>query len=750
MGRNTGKLASVLLAMALAGLPAWDAAAQPIDQPVEDINQLQNTLLERGNTSRAARVDAARRLAARQTPQARTVLAAALQESGNPAAQYAAAVALASEDAPDPAMIDPLFVLIAWDVQQVDLARAAATALTRYRGNDVVLQRLIDRTADRRGEASRRATIQALGALPEKRVAETLIRLLSSPDESREVRAAAVAALTEMTGAALNGNDVGRWRAWWEANRNLSDAQFREAIIASKASRYDVLRPAQEQLVAATRERLAQMYRRLPPEQRTGELLAMLGDESPPIRAIATAIVREDKLSAASVPQEVQERLRQMVDDVDPSVRFEVANALWALNYAPALDAILAQLPREPNPEVRAALARSVAPIQDLRAVPILVSLLADSDNSVARAAALALKDLGPLLRREGTVALVDTTAAALLGLLRRTTPQTDELREAAVDAMAPLARESLIPDLARLLARGESTRVRRNAIKALAEIGAAGRPEIADSIIPALEDSEAVVRLEAAQALQRLSRPETIASLLGRLDPRKEPDASVREAAWRAIEAQLPDTPPQQLVNILPQFSANDEQTRSRRIVVLKTVEDKYSAAKDEAKLAEVREELGRTYLLGGEPDNAIEPFRSALDYYKTQRSQNAILTLNLRVLEAYLKAGKFEEAAQFAAAATRENAGNAEDMGRSIRNHAEELAKAGRDAAALDLIARSEQMDPPLPDTFRKRLRDVEIEIRRRTQDSPNPTTTQRGPGSRTPRLLPSVPVAAVSVAW
>lgn len=748
MAFSSGKFlaTAVLAAILAAATPTHAVALQPGDPADgDDLAQHQSVLLNRGNVARAARVDAARRLVARESPAAQDVLAAALQESGNPGAQYAAAAALASDDTPDPTLIDPLFVLIAWDVQQADLARAAASALTRYRGNDLVLQRLIDRTADRRGEASRRATIQALGALPEKRVADTLIRLLSSPDESREVRAAAVTALTEMTGATLNGNDVGRWRAWWEANRRLPDAQFREAIIASKAARYDALRPAQDQLVSATRERLAQMYRRLPPEQRTTELLAMLGDESPPIRAIASAIVREDKQSAANVPQEVQERLRQMVNDVDASVRLEVANALWALNYAPALEAILSQLPREPNPEVRAALARALAPIQDLRAVPVLVNLLSDPDNSVARAAALAIKDLGPRLRREGTAQLVDTTAAALVNLLRRTNPVVDELREAAVDAIAPLARESLIPDLARLLARGESTRVRRNAIKALAEIGAAGRPEIADSIIPALEDSEAVVRLEAAQALQRLSRPETIASLLGRLDPRKEPDASVRDAAWRAIEAQLPDTPAQQLVNILPQFAGNDEQTRSRRIVILKTVEDKYAAAGDQARLAEAREELGRTYLLGGEPDNAIEPFRSALEYYKTQRSQNAVLTLNLRVLEALLKAGKFEDAARFAAAATRENAGNAEDMGRSIRNHAEELAKAGQDAAALDLIARSEQMDPPLPDTFRRRLRDVEIEIRKRTQVSPNPTTTQRGPGSRTP-VVPSIPLAAV----
>lgn len=731
-------------APALAGWTggvALVARFQPADAtrpPDPDVAQQAATLLDRASgVARSARLEAARRLVARGTPEARLALLRALQEVGNPAAQYAAAAALAgaSGPEPDPAFIDPLFVLISPDAP-IDLARPAAAALAEYRQSPVVLARLIDRTADRRGEPSRRAAIEALGAIPEKRSAATLIALLGSEDESRDIRQAAVNALIYMTDATDNGNDVGRWQEWWQRARELDDQAFRAALVASKANRYGPLKRAQDQLVQAAREQLTQMYRALPPERRSAQLLSMLNDDSPAIRAIGAAVVREEKASAAVIPDEVQQRLSEMTGDADPSVRVAVADALRALNYAPAVDAILAQLAVETNPEVKAALARAVAPAQDLRAAPALVSLLADPDRSVARAAALSLRDLGAKLRREAPAPVADSAAAALRSLLRRTRPgPADEpLRAATVDAMAALARPEFNVELQPLLNRREPPTVRRSAIKALAAIGLAGQPEIADSIVPWLEDADATVRLEAANALRDLRRPESIPSLLSRLNERVEPDASVRNAAWEAIEAQLPDAPAQVVANALPQFSRDDEQGRVRRLILLNALADKAAAAGDTQQVAGWREDIGRTHMQESPPaaDAAIEAFRLALDDYRRLNSPVGTQRVTEALMQAYLRAGRYDDATRFAAEAIAANGEFAADMGREIKKEADRLVQANAQGAALELIAKSETMSPPLPDSYRRQLSEIEAQVRRRQIDVTNAPPPPSGPRS------------------
>jgi HEAT repeat protein len=530
------------------------------------------------------------------------------------------------------------------------------------------------------------------------------------------------------------------------ADRDLPDPVFRDALLASKASRYDPLRAANEQLTAELRNLLGDMYRALPPERRTERMLSMLESDAAPVRTVAAEIVREEKAFAAVIPEQVQDRLRQMVGDSDPGVRYAVANALGALNYAPALDALLAQLPLEESPEVRAQIARALAPIHDLQAVPVLLDLLGDQDRAVVRAAALSLKDLGEKLRREGTPEMADRATSALRTVLRSTgngAAGGEELRAAVVEAIVPLARVDLLPDLQPLLNRTEPPSVRRSALKALARIGTGGRPEIADSIVPALADRDASVRLEAARALQQLRRPELISSLLSRLDPVNEPDPTVQEAAWSAIVAQLPDAPAQRLWNILPQFPSSNERDRARRVTILLALEQKLAGQPDQ--LADAREDLGKTYMDAGQPANAVDYFRAALGHHRTSGTANNVARLTERLMASLLKSGRdrYADAMAFAAEAIAADPANAQVMGSAIKREAQELANAGRDADAASLINTAEALRPPLPDQYRRGLAEIQADINRRAiegvRDGASPP---RGPRSASGTRTPLVP--------
>ncbi|MDW8262645.1 MAG: HEAT repeat domain-containing protein [Phycisphaerales bacterium] len=692
---------------------------------------------------RAARVEAARQLAQRNTPADRQALLQALQERSNQPAQFAAASAIAEQGLVDPQFIDPLFVLIQPDVS-IDLARPAARALARFRDDPVILNRLIARTESLSGEPSRRAAIEALGYIPEKRSAERLMELLASPDSSAEIRASAMEALRTLTGIASHGSDVGRWLAWWESTRSLPDADFRAALQASKAARLDELKLQYDRAAAAYRERISLMYRALPPDRRSEQLLDMLNSPEPIERSVAAMIVREDKASAAIIPEAVQERLRAMVSDVDDNVRLSVANALGALNYTPAFESILRQLAVERNPDVKTALTRAIAPMQNLEAVGPLLTLLGDGDLSVAQSAALALRDLGPRLRSEGDPSLLARTTAALRAALARTGgPGAESLREAVVDAMVPLRQPELIADLTRLLGSGQTPLVRRNAIRALAEFR---NEDLADAVAPMLADSQpSLVRLAAAQALGSIGRAADIQALRRRLE---DPDPTVQSAAWNAIAAIMPKdtTPPEALFALAAEFSGDSNRDRDRRIEVLLALQAKLVARRDLNQLAEVRENIGQALMSYDPPqaEQAITYLRMARDDYKATGSQVGVEKMTAALLRAYLRAGAFADAMRFASEAIAEFPGNVQTVGSEIKREADRLYQLRELAKAEELINHSETIDPPLPDLYRKHLVDMAAEIRRMTSDElRNRTTAPSGPRSASKHLPVLIPI-------
>src|SRR5256885_11397090 len=106
-----------------------------------------------------------------------------------------------------------------------------------------------------------------------------------------------------------------------------------------------------------------------------------MGSNEAVVRSAGAQIVFEDTVNNRTIPSTVREQLRNMIGDSSVEVRMDVAQALRALNDASALKPLLTQLAQEQNPDVRAALAKAIAPIRSLTALPELRKLLSDRSN---------------------------------------------------------------------------------------------------------------------------------------------------------------------------------------------------------------------------------------------------------------------------------------------------------------------------------------------------------------------------------
>lgn len=708
-------LAIVLAAASVYGWPnaalAQVVSAQPADVITKDLEQLASTLND-PQARQEQREEAARRLVARRTPQARQILSDALTAL-NPGGQLAVARALAEDPQPDPTLINPLFAALGGNRQ---ITEAASRALANYKSNPEVLTRLIAIVQRRppAPELVRREVIRAMGSFLDKRTAEVLTGLLSNPDESLTIHSAAADALADLTGITEYGQDPQQWADWWAKNARKSNAEFLLDILPRRSARHDQLRQRYADLVSELQNLLNGQYQTAPPAQRPDILMRYLKSADPEVRAIGARIIRDDALDNKTIPAPARDQLRMMIGDSSPKVRVAVADALTKINDAASLELLLAQLAQETDAQVKAALALAVAPINDLRAVPALLGLLGDSAYVVVRASAQAIEQLGPKIREEDS-ALARRTADALRTALENHGggPGGAELRQTLVDAMIPLRQESLLPVLRSLLdeRRGEGPEVRRLAIKAIGEIG---NPQSAGVIVAALDDRDARVRLEAVIALGNIrTAAEYAQTLLRRLDPSEEPDPSIREKTWLVFQSVLPEFSKEQLASFAEQFKDDP----NRQIIVLKELAQQLLKLKMEDELATVRQNIGIALMQLGNYKEAAEYFRLALEYKKTQPTVPGVVIAGLVEdrIKALLLAEQYPEAIDFAGQSVRENPNNQRPIGSAIRQEVERLARLDRFDNALSLIEESRKMTPPLAEQYRQQLADIETDIRR-----------------------------------
>jgi len=279
------------------------------------------------------------------------------------------------------------------------------------------------------------------------------------------------------------------------------------------------------------------------PKPTFASLQAELSDADYKVRKAA---IRKLMRSRSYRPQALGPLLG-LLHDPRGDVRNKAVQALGRLGDPRALKPLIAQL-SDKNALVRAQVARALGYLGDRSAVQPLIGLLGDDRSKVRQAAARALGSLkdaracSPLLaylaEAEGQEIFEVISALGNLGdpgavqpliaLLDRPNPLQPHW--GVVNALTQLG-EGIIPDLLEVLA--DTARAPLARVCAVQVLVCFPRPELLQPLLAALNDSEAGVRLHAAQGLGALQDPAAIQPLLSLLN---DPDTWVCSNAIFAL----------------------------------------------------------------------------------------------------------------------------------------------------------------------------------------------------------------------
>jgi HEAT repeat protein len=737
----------LVLALVAASRPATAQVGSPVatteasEPGAQDEIAVLGQILSGLDASDADREEAARRLLARQTDEpsdpARDRIQQALISLSNPAGQLAVARALSDDGGPDQALIAPLAALIGNHPQYgVELSQAAAHALANYRGDDMARVRLQEAAQDTRLRPQVRAqVVLALGAVPDKRIAGLLVGLVASESEPLIIRHSAAEALSDLAGQATPLDDPSGWLQWWEQNKAKTAEQFAADVQAARSERLADMRNREERQWSGAGDgelgrMLNELYRGAPDEQKDEILLRYLRSAVPQVRAIGARNVSWAFRQTKPISPAGRARLRSMIGDSSPAVREAVATAVGDINDPAALDLLLQQLSHEQVASVRQALAEALANTQDPRAAEPLLALLDDPLPDVVRAAAHALGQIGAALRQNDPP-LADRASVRLDLTLRRYTDSAQvDVRVALVDAIGAMRNPEMRNTFFRLLGANEPAAVRRSALRGLGQF--TGAEEVAVNILnsDAFEDPDETVRLAAIDALRSTANATHAQRLYERFrDPRET--ERVRLSIWTVLESLFPKFETEQLGAWADRFSANPDapadaqrDDHERRLIILRALKDKLNDGRSLDELARQQENIGSELVALGRYDEAALEYRAALNHYR-QRSEFGAYTLNLvaQLERAYLDNGDFEKATAFAAESISLDSMYQETLGREITQKVDQLATAKRNDAAMDLIGRTRQMQPPLAGQFQDELVRLERRIRQAQGENNGP---------------------------
>lgn len=683
-------LTLAVAAAAGAARPARAQPASPATEPAAALNpaqlaqnyQQQEITALTGARTQAERDDAARRLVARGSAAARQEIAQALSVKPPPApapsTPLAAARGIADDTAPPPEFVPALTALLGVDRTHTESAAAALVAIH----NDAAVAALNRFVSDPavRDRASPLAAIRVMGSSTDKRIAESLIGLVTNPRADRIIANAAADALGQMTLLSENGRDVNAWTRWWQQARNQPQETFRANLLEQRRRRL----PGEALSdVDALLGRLLQLT-----EERNRPEAVRRTLESPDarFRLAGVRLVFQTFITTGRVIEGSAVRLREMIRDPSPDVRSEVARTLQGLNDAQAFEPLLAQLNVEPDAAVKVGIMAALVTIRDARAARELVRLLDDASLRVAITAAESLAKIGDVVRPDP--ALTEQVAAALVQTLNGRARQdpSGELKAACTEALVPLRDPRQQNLFQGLLNPNESSRTR---VAAIAGLGAVGDRNAGNLVVNWLRgENDPLVRMAALGALRSVGTFQLDEAIFDYTKPQVEPDASNRKAAWDTFVALLPDASKQRLNTWAERFFRAGE--FDRRIPVLREILRKQEADNELQAAAITREQIGESYmrLQPPQPQPAIPLYREALNYWLTNNgAQLVVLGLTKSLVDAQVTARQYAEAVTFAGEAINRDPSLMPDVMGIITNAADRLNASGqpRDAERL-----------------------------------------------------------------
>lgn len=716
-------------------------ASAPAENPEQtiqrDLNQ-QAAILANPNSRPEQREQAAERLVLRQRADARDMLLKALRDPDRPA-QIAVAKALSGDAQPDPRFIPSLLSLMGRDRVATE---AAVSALTNFTDDLQVLNDLI-KFAENATQVpgSREAAIRGIGSFVKKNAAAFLIGLTNSSEEDPQIRKAATLALTEMTGLQQIGSDIQQWSAWWAASKDQAESEWEAAQFRNRAGHYGQVKRDFQRLTDHIKTLLDRDYQRVPENQRTDVTLSWLKDTVPAIRVVGADKVLDEKLVGNRIPPIIIDQLRGMIGDSAVEVRQVVINALREINDAASVDPLLAQLAVETDPDVKIAIASTLARLQQIKSVDALLLLLNGPATRVAEAAAEALSELGDPIRKDTAL-----TARVLVNLRTKLElvgdkPGTENLRGFILEALAQLHDASMLRTFSRALDVNNPRNTVKIRIAACRGLGNMVEPndkeQAATDLVSSLRrDPDAAVRLESVKALGNVGTFHQAEALYDQTTSR-EMDRSVRDAAWKVLTVLF--TRPEFTANDLLSNWAekfkdssalkNDPKRRidvlQNRIIVLQAARDKLIvdarvSPQAAQTLAGVHQNIGETLMSLEQWDKAAASFQASLTYWLNHNGPRAtVVQLSVQHVRAELRAGSYPEAIQFAGERITSDPQVQDDIGFLIRTEVERLMdsqKQGDLKSAAALIDETKKMQPTLKGPYAETLKKRGEEIRQR----------------------------------
>jgi len=677
----------------LAGPVASPAAVSTTGDTADaELSRLRDFLTGPDRTF-ATRRDAADVLLEKGSPEARAVLLEVVTLPAPSEATRAVLDALASCDTAQPALVKPLFQLLASD--DAEIRRAAAGAFSAYQGDETVLAGLKDVAAGAAsGTDARLAAVDALAHLLDKRAIALLVELTTAPQQA--VATAAANALAEMTGLAEMPPTAKAWTRWWDMHR----AEPESRLLARLIKRFRESLKTQTTQLDEVRGRLIQqltaLYEAADAKEKGRLALEHLADSVPAVRVlaarqatrIAPAALAAGNGTGRKAYQDLVAALLKRVSDPAPPVRAAVAEALAAWREEAAGPVLLARLAKEEDPTARAALAGALGDLEVLAAIAPLVAML-DSPNQVeVLRAAGALGQIGD--RSKGNADAVAAAVGPLGRLARSAGPAA--VREAACLALAKIAPPPAEKILAAALEDPQPS-VRYSAAQGIGNLGQAGDRTVA-ALVARLQDQDKGVRQAVAAALALVGGDEAAVQMADRLQPEAETEPAVRNALWDAIRTLAERGPSADRVAALGDvFFARggpDKPIDMQRAAELYQVAlSKVPAAeRGSAQAVTLHEKLVDAYVAAGTPERAVPTLRQLIVLTPTDKAAR-LRELNRQLgLILLAKDPCTDSISPLASAMKGADPARRRTILEAIRARAQILLKAGNGVQALDVL--------------------------------------------------------------
>lgn len=332
-----------LLTLLVAAVPMlWQPQAWADEKPVPSpAGAAQLSAIRDAQADPSLRRDAATSMAISTAPGDLPLLLNELKCTNDPAIRRAIVTGLRQINRSTPASAGQMLLTVLPELE-AGLVEDAAEVLGRC--EDVEMARLIPIVAsDRRhAESARLIAVGALGFQQTQASAAALMALLD-PRQPAAIRGAVFASLARLSGQDDLGADRERWSVWWTAARAMTEAQWRDHLLANFTRRSESVSRQYAQLKDRLGQALRQRYRAAPKEQRQTVLVEMLKDKLDAVRDLGLELTRE-LLGTETIAAEVTAALLAMLDDPTPNLRAAATLLLRDLKSEAAADTVAARL----------------------------------------------------------------------------------------------------------------------------------------------------------------------------------------------------------------------------------------------------------------------------------------------------------------------------------------------------------------------------------------------------------------------